>query len=102
MSFLSEGCAECNKYYIFAAYNYVSLNNVFFMKKVFLMCLVAMTFAACGGGSKEDKAKKEMKEAIEAVKEAAEEKAEEMKETVEDAAKDAEKEAKKALEDLKK
>ena len=55
------------------------------MKKVFLMCLVAMTFAACGGGSKEDKAKKEMKEAIEAVKEAAEEKAEEMKETVEDA-----------------
>lgn len=68
------------------------------MKKVFLMCMVAMTFAACGGGSKEDKAKKEMKEAIEAVKEAAEEKAEKMKEAVEDA----EKEAKKALEDLKK
>ncbi len=48
------------------------------MKKILFICLAAMALTACGGGSKEDKAKKEMKEAIEAVKEAAEEKAEEI------------------------
>ena len=72
------------------------------MKKILFICLAAMALTACGGGSKEDKAKKEMMEAIEAVKEAAEEKAEEVKEAVEEAAEDAEKEAKKALKELKK
>ena len=65
------------------------------MKKILFICLAAMALTACGGGSKEDKAKKEMKEAIDNIPEF-------VKEAVEEAAEDAEKEAKKALKELKK
>ena len=43
------------------------------MKKLFFVCMAAMALCACGGSKKEDKAKEEVEEAIEAVKEAAEE-----------------------------